>query len=1329
MTSTTCSNDSVFINGYAVHTFTLPISNISVAAGSTNLPSVTASNDTFYISGLKTDVNMQTTTPNFYIKFNDSCGNRDSAYVYIGYSFSNIPIIYIGDYNNYYNLCDSSFYLKETGLIQNVTYTYYDNNGNLQSGAPTAIVQGGGDLRLKGIPNDVYLNISYEDSCGNLHTTSLFSYFNQYVNVTPAYTCGVNGLSGSFVPVLNTPYTFQRYSSLNPSAPQPVIQMSGDTINISGYAPFNNSYFVFTDACNDSIYAYMNDYSLLTQYPVFAGSANCNNTYALSVKTTGTGPFYDPQPGYGMPASTVLTSVFYAPDSLVISGFPSDTLGGISFSYRDSSCHNRAYSQYFSYGLGRDGFAVSWAQPDSCGANYVLKGTLVAPPPYTNITFVSGPNTPGVITNGNQITLYNLEAATTGQDTLYHFTLTDSCGRLHNYYLGAANLPQASEVIPTALSATGGCVGSVSAGNAILTLPYYYAYSYPPPYVIKNISGNGTPSASISRDTFHLSHLTADSTYLIQFKDSCGHAIFMNYVAASENTPMNISVSVSIEGICISNMDSAYALRVGIVNQVPPCNIKLTGPVNDSVLNSQANSVFFNNLVPGTYQVRVEDSCNNIQTLNYTITSAAPIYKSLGYAGTGYDGCDSIQYNFALFLGTNNTLVPNNIRLRGPFNAYVVRGVDTFRSQYGDASTLYSNGSTLAFTFPRISPLTTELLTVTDGCNDTFQVPAYAYYYPYSSTICKNNNLYAMYNYLVPNISHLNFPIRFVLTSSTGNVDTSTIYIYNSTQLDTILIASGQSATYQILDSCNELVFNAYFYGPAPLGVNQTTRMCYPAVGPGKGNVSFSLLNYTSDSVRYHLISGPAVIFNDTTLISYSGMLLQNKDTGTYTIQATELSTCMRAITFQLRIEPYLDSISYVFVPGCVNANKLVVYAYDNSIWYLPYATLYPAYAYVTDSMGSNSISAPWGDTIYNLKSNAKYLIHLNCITDTVHSPAYLQPTIGASAGFSCVSGFSLAIMGLKGVQPYTYEILSGSPANYTAPSQTSNVFTGLPGPSHNSYQVRITDNCGNAFTSTVYVDSIRNPLTQVGRSCLGSNYAMSVDSIPNMLYSWSKPDGTMDTTTSLSFNPITAADTGRYTLYITNLLTNCTSDVVQSLALKDCGALPLDFINVSAQNYSTHNQVAWTVSNNGQLSYTIERSADGRSFAAVGAETHYENRAGYVFSDLTPLTGNNFYRIKALYKDGNYKYSDIVSAAVKVPGMFTITASPNPVTNILHVTTTGYQGGSTFINLRDISGKIIKTITVTSDETLIDMSELSSGIYLVQYTGPHNSETIKVMK
>ena len=71
----------------------------------------------------------------------------------------------------------------------------------------------------------------------------------------------------------------------------------------------------------------------------------------------------------------------------------------------------------------------------------------------------------------------------------------------------------------------------------------------------------------------------------------------------------------------------------------------------------------------------------------------------------------------------------------------------------------------------------------------------------------------------------------------------------------------------------------------------------------------------------------------------------------------------------------------------------------------------------------------------------------------------------------------------------------------------------------------------------------------------------------------------------------------------------------------------------------------------------------------------------------------------------------------------------PNPAQNVLNVKLMGTLQHNAVINLTDISGRVLKQMTLNRNEMTMDISSIAPGIYQLQYKDDVNSKVIKVVK
>lgn len=140
---------------------------------------------------------------------------------------------------------------------------------------------------------------------------------------------------------------------------------------------------------------------------------------------------------------------------------------------------------------------------------------------------------------------------------------------------------------------------------------------------------------------------------------------------------------------------------------------------------------------------------------------------------------------------------------------------------------------------------------------------------------------------------------------------------------------------------------------------------------------------------------------------------------------------------------------------------------------------------------------------------------------------------------------------------------------------------------------------------------------------------------------------------------------------------------------------------------------------NTNNASIILQRSNNGADFTDLGTMTLVagsQTGKQYIFKDLNPLKGSNFYRANFKSVDGATNYSRIVKINSNAPAFFSIVK--NPVINgrlELYSPVDAGNSVQTFA-IYDASGKLVqKEIrTIASQNISIDINNLSKGSYIL---------------
>ncbi len=141
---------------------------------------------------------------------------------------------------------------------------------------------------------------------------------------------------------------------------------------------------------------------------------------------------------------------------------------------------------------------------------------------------------------------------------------------------------------------------------------------------------------------------------------------------------------------------------------------------------------------------------------------------------------------------------------------------------------------------------------------------------------------------------------------------------------------------------------------------------------------------------------------------------------------------------------------------------------------------------------------------------------------------------------------------------------------------------------------------------------------------------------------------------------------------------------------------------------------------------FVIERSSDGIHFNNL-ATVHDDS-----YSDLQPLVGINYYRIRFVQANGSNGYSDIKT--ITIHSAFSATVSSNPVTtNTLLLNFNSETSAAAQLTILNTAGKTMLTqktdIIKGTQNKKIDVSAFANGVYFIKITSGAAQVTLKFAK
>jgi hypothetical protein len=171
---------------------------------------------------------------------------------------------------------------------------------------------------------------------------------------------------------------------------------------------------------------------------------------------------------------------------------------------------------------------------------------------------------------------------------------------------------------------------------------------------------------------------------------------------------------------------------------------------------------------------------------------------------------------------------------------------------------------------------------------------------------------------------------------------------------------------------------------------------------------------------------------------------------------------------------------------------------------------------------------------------------------------------------------------------------------------------------------------------------------------------------------------------------------------------------------------LPVHFSSIKAVQKPGGIQISWSNSTEENIQvYEVERSGDGHSFSTIvhvlPVKNNYGN-ADYQLLDAAPLSGNNYYRIRAVERDGRAIYSAVVRIGAMGSGT-ALVVFPNPAKGRqISFTASNLPAGRYSLKVYSAAGQLVSAQSLEHNggtiSQIILLSGAGAGRYLLEVNG-----------
>jgi hypothetical protein len=392
------------------------------------------------------------------------------------------------------------------------------------------------------------------------------------------------------------------------------------------------------------------------------------------------------------------------------------------------------------------------------------------------------------------------------------------------------------------------------------------------------------------------------------------------------------------------------------------------------------------------------------------------------------------------------------------------------------------------------------------------------------------------------------------------------------------------------------------------------------------------------------------------------------------------------------------STLTFWGIPGCANpltssltitGNTVNVCANNAPVLSVPSATG------VTYQWSNNGTAIP-GATLNTVAANVtgNYSVAItggtNCATGSVTRSVTVNPspTIAVAGPTAVCAGASIT-QTLTGAINYSFNAVSStSIVTFTPPNSGNYTFAGTA-----------TNNCVGTTIRTIVVNSLPviNLYAVPSVICLGQSTTLTATGASS--YSWS----TGATSSALTLTP---AATANYT--VSGTFNGCTSLLAKTVTVN-----PVPVVNVVSSTSITCAGETVTLSANGGLTYSWNTGSTNSVIVVNPVSTTSYS-----------VTGANVFNCSA-----STQITQVVSECTSLNEKLTelnYSIFPNPAVNEIKISYA--EQSSVSVKFFNMIGSVVLELTNYSSNSVIDVSQLSKGVYFVQINFGNKLNTKKII-
>ncbi len=265
----------------------------------------------------------------------------------------------------------------------------------------------------------------------------------------------------------------------------------------------------------------------------------------------------------------------------------------------------------------------------------------------------------------------------------------------------------------------------------------------------------------------------------------------------------------------------------------------------------------------------------------------------------------------------------------------------------------------------------------------------------------------------------------------------------------------------------------------------------------------------------------------------------------------------------------------------------------------------------------------------------------------------------------------------------------------------------------------------GDTWDPRLMTEAPENP-----SNVIANGASISWSSVPySRLYIIFRDNSVLGFTTNTAYTDATAVSGQNYAYAVQAV---GEYGALSSATIAASGVLPITGLVLKAERSQQSTMLNWTTRSEFNTShFEIERSNDGSVFNVLGqlkAKGNSQSVSKYSFSDRDILNEYTYYRVKAIDLDGKYSHSNMV--VVEGLNHNSVFVYPTIATNTIHIIHPKMAGRNS-IEIYNLNGNKVAALLTEegSSESTVNVTNLSAGLYIINYTNGTKNFKLKFIK